>query len=131
MFMDLVADLISKLNNANKAHLLTVKVQSSKMLLAILEIMLKEGYIASYQQKKEENNRDFIIVNLKYKGQIPVINGLKQISKPGLRVYTSAESMPKILNGLGIAIISTSHGLMTDKLAKKANLGGEVVAYVW
>ena len=131
MFIDLVADLISKLNNANRARLLTVKVQSSKMLLAILEIMLKEGYIASYEQKKEKNNHEFIIVNLKYKGQIPVINGLKQISKPGLRVYTSAKSMPRILNDLGIAIISTSHGLMTNKLARKANLGGEVIVYVW
>ena len=131
MFIDLVADLISKLNNANRARLSTVKVQSSKMLLAILEIMLKEGYIASYEQKKEKNNHEFIIVNLKYKGQIPVINGLKQISKPGLRVYTSAKSMPKILNDLGIAIISTSHGLMTNKLARKANLGGEVIVYVW
>ena len=130
MFIDLVADLISKLNNANRARLSTVKVQSSKMLLAILEIMLKEGYIASYEQKKEKNNHEFIIVNLKYKGQIPVINGLKQISKPGLRVYTSAKSMPKILNDLGIAIISTSHGLMTNKLARKANLGGEVIVYV-
>ena len=131
MFMDSVADLICKLNNANRAHLATVNVQSSKMLVAILEIMLKEGYIASYQQKKDKNNKETIIINLKYKGQIPVINGLKQISKPGLRVYTSAKTMPKILNGLGIAIISTSHGIMTSKLEKKDNLGGEVIAYVW
>lgn len=132
MFMDPIADLISKLNNANKAKLPSIKIQTSHLTTAIVEILKNEGYISSYNIKKAaRTNKDITIVFLKYKNQIPAINGLKQISKPGLRAYTSAEKMPRVLNGLGIAIVSTSHGVMTNKNAKKANLGGEVIAYVW
>lgn len=132
MYMDPIADLISKLNNANKARLQTIKIQTSRLTTSILEILKTEGYISSYSVKTlGKTKKQITIVSLKYKNQIPAINGLRQISKPGLRAYTSAEKMPKVLNGLGIAIVSTSHGIMTNKNAKKANLGGEVIAYIW
>ena len=131
MYMDPIADLISKLNNANKARLQTIKIQTSRLTTSILEILKNEGYISSYNVKTlGKTKKQITIVHLKYKNQIPAINGLRQISKPGLRAYTSAEKMPKVLNGLGIAIVSTSHGIMTIKNAKKANLGGEVIAYI-
>ncbi|XQP55721.1 MAG: 30S ribosomal protein S8 [Mycoplasmoidaceae bacterium] len=132
MFMDPISDLISKLNNANKAKLATVKIQTSNLTTSILEILKNEGYIASYSIRNSgKTKRQITIIHLKYKNQIPAINGLRQISKPGLRIYTSAEDMPRVLNGLGIAVVSTSHGVMTNKNAKKANLGGEVIAYIW
>lgn len=132
MFMDPISDLISKLNNANKARLQTVKIQTSNLTTAILDILKNEGYIASYNVKNlGKTKKKITIIHLKYKNQIPAINGLRQISKPGLRIYTSAEDMPKVLNGLGIAVVTTSHGVMTGKQARKANLGGEVIAYVW
>ncbi|MBQ0045538.1 MAG: 30S ribosomal protein S8 [Mycoplasma sp.] len=132
MFMDPISDLMSKLNNANKARLSTVKIQTSNLTTAILNILKNEGYIASYAVKNAgKTKKQITIIHLKYKNQIPAINGLRQISKPGLRIYTSAEDMPKVLNGLGIAIVTTSHGVMTGKQARKANLGGEVIAYVW
>lgn len=131
MFMDPISDLISKLNNANKAKLMTVKIQTSNLTTSILEILKNEGYIASYSVKNlGKTKKQITIIHLKYKNQIPAINGLRQISKPGLRIYTSAEDMPKVLNGLGIAVVSTSHGVMTNKKARKANLGGEVIAYI-
>ena len=131
MYMDPIADLISKLNNANKARLQTIKIQTSRLTTSILEILKNEGYISSYSVKTlGKTKKQITIVHLKYKNQIPAINGLRQISKPGLRAYTSAEQMPRVLNGLGIAIVSTSHGVMTNKNAKKANLGGEVIAYI-
>lgn len=132
MFMDPISDLISKLNNANKARLQTVKIQTSNLTTAILDILKNEGYITSYAIKNAgKTKKKITIIYLKYKNQIPAINGLRQISKPGLRIYTSAEDMPKVLNGLGIAVVTTSHGVMTGKQAKKANLGGEVIAYIW
>lgn len=132
MFMDPIADLISKLNNANRARLNTVKIQTSNLSTAIVDIMKNEGYISNYVVKKVgKTAKKITIVYLKYKNQIPAINGLRQISKPGLRVYTSYENMPRVLNGLGIAIVSTSHGVMTNKNAFKARIGGEVIAYVW
>ncbi len=132
MFMDPIADLISKLNNANRARLNTVKIQTSNLSTAIVDIMKSEGYISNYVVKKVgKTAKKITIVYLKYKNQIPAINGLRQISKPGLRVYTSYENMPRVLNGLGIAIVSTSHGVMTNKNAFKARIGGEVIAYVW
>ena len=131
MFMDPISDLTSKLNNANKARLSTVKIQTSNLTTSILDILNNEGYIASYQIKNAgKTNKKITIIHLKYKNQVPTIHGLRQISKPGLRVYTSAEDMPRVLNGLGIAVVSTSHGVMTGKQAKKANLGGEVLAYI-
>jgi len=132
MFMDPIADLISKINNANRAKLASVKIQTSKMTTAIVNILKNEGYIANYAVKNiGKTKKQCTIVYLKYKNQIPAINGIRQISKPGLRVYTSAEQMPKVLNGLGIAVVSTSHGIMTNKNAKIAKIGGEVIAYVW
>ncbi len=132
MFMDPISDLISKLNNANKARLSTVKIQTSNLTTAMINILKNEGYIASYTVKNlAKTKKKITIIHLKYKNQIPAINGLRQISKPGLRIYTSAEDMPRVLNGLGIAIVSTSHGVMTNKQAKKANLGGEVIAFIW
>lgn len=131
MFMDPISDLISKLNNANKAKLPTVKIQTSNLTTAILTILKNEGYIASYNIRNAgKTKKQITIIHLKYKNQMPAINGLRQISKPGLRIYTSAQDMPRVLNGLGIAVVSTSHGVMTGKNARKANLGGEVIAYV-
>lgn len=132
MFMDPISDLFSKLNNANKARLSTVKIQTSRLTSSILEILKNEGYIASYQVRNlGKTKKQITIIHLKYKNQVPAINGVRQISKPGLRIYTSAHDMPRVLNGLGIAVVTTSHGVMTGKQARKANLGGEVIAYVW
>lgn len=136
MYMDPIADLLIKIKNANRERLPYVRIQTSKLTSNILKVLLAEGYITSYHETNKMKNKQpskikITTIRLKYKNQIPTINGLKQISKPGLRIYTSCEKMPTVLNGLGIAIVSTSHGIMTNKQAKKANLGGEVIAYVW
>lgn len=130
---DPVADLLSKINNANRAKLSDVKTQSSKLKLAILEILVKEGYLRQFElYENRRKTKAFVRIKLKYNdAKISSINGLKQISKPGLRVYASFEKLPRVLNGLGIAIISTSEGLMTDKIARMKKIGGEVLAYVW
>lgn len=129
---DPVADLLSKINNANRAKLSDVKTQSSKLKLAILEILVKEGYLRQFElYENRSKTKAFVRIKLKYNdAKISSINGLKQISKPGLRVYASFEKLPRVLNGLGIAIISTSEGLMTDKIARMKKIGGEVLAYV-
>ncbi len=125
---DTIADMLTRIRNANTMKYETVSIPSSKMNKAIADILLKEGYISNCEDKKE----DFIILTLKYsKRKERVITGLKRISKPGLRVYAKKDEVPKVLNGLGIAIISTSKGLMTDKEAREQSLGGEVLAYVW
>ena len=128
---DPIADMLTRIRNANSAKHKTVDVPNSKMKTAIAEILFKEGYIAAYEEI-ENSNQGIIRITLKYdeKGA-RVIDGLKRISKPGLRVYASKEELPKVLNGLGIALISTSKGIMTDKKAREAGLGGEVIAYVW
>ncbi|WP_343251853.1 30S ribosomal protein S8 [Mycoplasma amphoriforme] len=133
MHTDPVADLLSKINNANRAKLSDVKTQSSKLKLAILEILVKEGYLRQFElYENRKKTKAFVRIKLKYNdAKISSINGLKQISKPGLRVYASFEKLPRVLNGLGIAIISTSEGLMTDKIARMKKIGGEVLAYVW
>lgn len=130
---DPVADLLSKINNANRAKLSDVKTQSSKLKLAILEILVNEGYLRQFElYENRRKTKAFVRIKLKYNdAKISSINGLKQISKPGLRVYASFEKLPRVLNGLGIAIISTSEGLMTDKIARMKKIGGEVLAYVW
>lgn len=130
---DPVADLLSKINNANRAKLSDIKTQSSKLKLAILEILVKEGYLRQFElYENRRKTKAFVRIKLKYNdAKISSINGLKQISKPGLRVYASFEKLPRVLNGLGIAIISTSEGLMTDKIARMKKIGGEVLAYVW
>ena len=129
---DPIADMLTRVRNANTAKHDTVDVPSSKMKLAIAEILLKEGFIKSYEVI-EEGNFNTIRIALKYgadKNQ-RIITGIKRISKPGLRVYAGAEDMPKVLGGLGIAIVSTNKGVMTDKEARALNIGGEVLCFVW
>lgn len=128
---DPIADMLTRVRNANSAKHKTVDVPSSKIKLAIADILCKEGYIKSFEEISDEV-QGTIRITLKYdeKGK-RVIDGIKRISKPGLRVYASKEELPKVLNGLGIAIVSTSKGIMTDKEARKIGLGGEVLAYVW
>ena len=127
-----VIDGLTRIRNANSAKHKTVDVPASNMKLGIAEILFREGYIKSFEEIKEENNQGIIRITLKYdeKGK-RVIDGLRRISKPGLRVYASKEDLPKVLNGLGIAIISTSKGLKTDKEARELGVGGEVLAYIW
>ena len=127
---DPIADMLTRIRNANQMRSKEVEVPASKMKLEIARILKDEGFIVDYKIKKE-NVEDFIILNLKYNKKERVITGLKRISKPGLRVYAKAEELPRVLNGLGIAIVSTSKGVMTAKQAKAENLGGEVLAYVW
>ena len=128
---DPIADMLTRIRNANSAKHKTVDVPASKMKTAIAEILFREGYIKSFEVISNEN-QGIIRITLKYdeKGT-RVIDGIKRISKPGLRVYAGKEELPKLLNGLGIAIISTSKGLKTDKEAREAGMGGEVLAYVW
>ena len=129
---DPIADMLTRIRNANTAKHDTVSIPSSKIKASIAEILLQEGYIKAYEIQ-EEGARKNILVTLKYgkdKNE-KVIHGLSRISKPGLRVYAGAEEMPKVLGGLGIAIVSTNEGVMTDKEARKKNVGGEVLAYIW
>ena len=129
---DPIADMLTRIRNANTAKHDTVDIPSSKMKIAIANILVDEGYIKKYDLV-EDGNFTTIRVTLKYgkdKNE-KIITGLKRISKPGLRVYSKREDIPKVLNGLGIAIISTSEGLLTDKEARQKNVGGEVIAYVW
>ena len=128
---DPIADMLTRIRNANSAKHKTVDIPASKMKTAIAEILFKEGYIKSFELINDET-QGIIRITLKYdeKGT-RVIDGIKRISKPGLRVYAGKEELPKVLNGLGIAIISTSKGLKTDKEAREAEIGGEVLAYIW
>ena len=129
---DPIADMLTRIRNANTAKHDTVDVPASKMKLAIAEILFNEGYIAKYDIV-EDGSFKTIRVTLKYGADKneKVISGLKRISKPGLRVYANTENMPKVLGGLGIAIISTNKGVVTDKVARELNVGGEVLAFVW
>ena len=129
---DPIADMLTRIRNASSSKHKTVDIPASNMKLSIAKILFEEGYIKSFEEIKEENNQGVIRITLKYteKGK-KVIDGLKRISKPGLRVYASKDELPKVLNGLGIAIISTSKGLKTDKEARELGVGGEVLAYVW
>ena len=130
---DPIADMLTRIRNANSSKHKTVDVPASNIKLGIAEILFKEGYIKAVEEIESENNAQGIIrITLKYdeKGA-RIIDGLKRISKPGLRVYASKDELPKVLNGLGIALISTSKGIKTDKEARNEGLGGEVLAYVW
>ena len=128
---DPIADMLTRIRNANSKKHKTVDVPASNMKKAIANILFKEGYIAAYEEIND-NTQGVIRITLKYdENGARVIDGLKRISKPGLRVYASKEELPKVLNGLGIAIISTSKGLKTDKEARELGIGGEVLAYVW
>ena len=128
---DVIADMLTRIRNANDAKHQTVDVPASNMKRAIADILLEEGYIKAFQMI-EDGKQGIIRISLKYgEGKTKVIHGLRRVSKPGLRIYASCEDMPKVMNGLGIAIVSTSKGVMTDKKARLANVGGEVLAFVW
>ena len=129
---DPIADMLTRIRNANTAKHDTVDIPSSKMKVAIADILVKEGYIEKYTLV-EDGSFKTIRVTLKYGADKneKIITGLKRMSKPGLRVYANAEELPKVLGGLGIAIISTNQGVLTDKEARKRNVGGEVLAFVW
>lgn len=126
---DPIADMLTRIRNAQKVRHESVKMPASKLKQAVLTVMKEEGYISDFTISGDVKSE--ITVTLKYFNNEKVINGIKRISKPGLKVYTDVEKLPKVLNGLGIAIISTSKGVMTDKQARKLNIGGEVLAYVW
>ena len=128
---DVIADMLTRIRNANDAKHESVDIPASNLKKSIAEILLEEGYIKNFQIV-EDGKQGIIRVTLKYTaGKQKVIRGLKRVSKPGLRIYTNCEDMPKVMNGLGIAIVSTSKGVMTDKKARLANVGGEVLAFVW
>ena len=128
---DVIADMLTRIRNANNAKHETVDVPASNLKKSIAQILLDEGYIKAFQLV-EDGKQGIIRITLKYAaGKQKVIHGLRRVSKPGLRIYSNCEDMPKVMNGLGIAIISTSKGVMTDKKARLANVGGEVLAFVW
>ena len=128
---DPIADLLTRIRNASSAKHDTVDIPASNMKKAICQILLDEGYIKNFTVT-EDGKQGVITVVLKYgEAKTPVITGLRRVSKPGLRIYTDVENMPKVMKGLGVAIISTSKGIMTDRQARKENVGGEVLAFVW
>ena len=128
---DTIADMLTRIRNANSAKHDSVDIPASNVKKAIAQILLDEGYINGFQVI-ENGNQGVLQISLKYgPNKSQVITGLRRISKPGLRIYSDVENMPKVMKGLGIAILSTSKGIMTDKQARKANVGGEVLAYIW
>ena len=128
---DPIADMLTRIRNANSAKHDTVDIPASNRKKAIAQILVDEGYIKNYKVI-EDDKQGTIRVTLKYgEGKSQVITGLRRVSKPGLRIYSNAEDMPKVMKGLGIAIVSTSKGIMTDREARKQNVGGEVLAFVW
>ena len=128
---DAIADMLTRIRNASSAKHDSVKIPASNMKKAIAQILVDEGYIKSFTVE-EDGKQGIMEVQLKYgPNKSPVISGLRRVSKPGLRIYTNCEDMPKVMKGLGIAILSTPKGVMTDKDARKANVGGEVLAFVW
>ena len=128
---DSIADMLTRIRNANSAKHDSVKIPASNMKKAIAQILVDEGYIKSFSVE-EDGKQGMIEIILKYgQNKSQVITGLRRVSKPGLRIYSSCDEMPKVMKGLGIAIVSTSKGVMTDKDARKANVGGEVLAFIW
>ncbi|MBQ9413585.1 MAG: 30S ribosomal protein S8 [Clostridia bacterium] len=129
---DTIADMLTRIRNANAAKHSTVDIPASNMKKAIAQILVDEGYVKGFQVI-EDGKQGIIRVTLKYEGasRTPILSGLKRVSKPGLRIYSGAEDMPKVMKGIGTAIVSTSKGVMTDKEARKQNVGGEVLAFVW
>ena len=128
---DVIADMLTRIRNANNAKHATVDVPASNLKKAIAEILTEEGYVKSYQFI-DDGKQGTLRITLKYlAGKQKVIRGIRRVSKPGLRIYASCEDMPSVMNGLGIAIVSTSKGIMTGKKAKSLNVGGEVLAFVW
>jgi len=129
---DVIADMLTRIRNANSAKHETVDIPASNMKKAIAQILVDEGYVKDYKVI-EDGKQGIIRIALKYQGasRTPVLQGLRRVSKPGLRIYTSCEDMPRVMKGIGTAIVSTSKGVMTDKAARKENVGGEVLAFVW
>lgn len=128
---DSIADMLTRIRNANSAKHDTVQIPASNMKKAIAQILVDEGYVKSFKVI-DDGKQGIIEVALKYgPNKSQVITGLRRVSKPGLRIYTNCEEMPKVMKGLGVAILSTSKGVMTDKDARKANIGGEVLAFIW
>ena len=128
---DPIADLLTRIRNASSAKHDSVEIPASNMKKALCQILLDEGYIKDFSVA-EDGKQGVITVTLKYlEGKKPVITGLRRVSKPGLRIYSNVEDMPKVIKGLGVAIVSTSKGVMTDRQARKENVGGEVLAFVW
>lgn len=128
---DTIADLLTRIRNAQAAKHDTVEVPASNMKKAICQILVDEGYVRHYSVK-EDGKQGMITISLKYaEGRQPVIKGIKRVSKPGLRIYSGAAELPKVMKGLGVAIVSTSKGIMTDRAARQENVGGEVLAFIW
>ena len=128
---DSIADMLTRIRNASSAKHDSVKIPASNMKKAIAQILVDEGYIKSFKFE-DDGKQGMIEIALKYgQNKTAAITGLRRVSKPGLRIYSGCEDMPKVMNGLGIAIVSTSKGIMTDKDARKANVGGEVLAFIW
>jgi len=129
---DPIADMITRIRNANRVHFKSVDVFLSRMNQDIAKVLLNCGYIGGYEQKKDEKGQDVLRIYLKYTdGKKPVLNNLQRVSKPGRRVYLGTDDIPKVLNGYGVSIITTSKGVMTDKEARAMNVGGEVLCNVW
>ncbi len=128
---DTIADLLTRIRNAQSAKHDTVEVPASNVKKAICQILADEGYVKGFTVR-QDGKQGIITITLKYaEGKTPVIKGLKRVSKPGLRIYSSVEELPKVMKGLGVAIVSTSKGIMTDRAARKENVGGEVLAFIW
>ncbi len=127
---DPIADLLTRIRNACMVSHANVEIPSSKLKVQLVKLLKEEGYVADYAIVKK-GNFDVINVELKYIGNSPVIKGLQRVSTPGLRTYSKAKNMPRVFGGLGIAVVSTSKGLMTDKAARQENIGGEVLCYIW
>jgi len=128
---DTIADLLTRIRNANSAKHDTVDIPASNMKKAITQILVDEGYVKGFQVI-DDGKQGIIRITLKYgENKSSVITGLRRVSKPGLRIYTSCEDMPKVMKGLGVAVVSTSKGIMTDRQARKDNVGGEVLAFIW
>jgi len=130
-FVDPIGDMITRIRNAQMRSLSKVKIPSSKLRVRILDVLKKEGYISDYKLTSEDSNKNTLSIDLKYTNGSPVIREIRRISKPGRRIYARADSIPKIQNGLGVAIISTSKGIMTDNDARNQNIGGELICKVF
>ena len=130
-FKDPISDMITRIRNAQLRALNTVIIPNSKLRARILEVLKEEGYISNYKATSKEKNNKFLLVDLKYNHGVPVIKEISRVSKPGRRIYTKADSIPKIQNGLGIAIVSTSKGIMTDNDARSKKIGGEIICRVF
>ena len=130
-FTDPIADMITRIRNAQLRALNTVSIPNSKLRARILDVLKEEGYISDYKSSSKEKNNKFLLVDLKYHNGVPVIKEISRVSKPGRRIYTKADSIPKIQNGLGIAIVSTSKGVMTDNDARSKKIGGEIICRVF